>query len=97
MFTVLFAINMVANRYLGWFNTKVMFVEALSSASLTFSKSDGFKENKATSDPDIKAEQTNKTIIIIKLTSISTVKGLTKLFNKILEYGKGSSNVKLIC
>lgn len=85
MFTALFAIKIVANKYFGLLSTVVISVEFLSSASFIFSKSDGVNENKATSEPDIKAEQTNKITIIIKLTSISTEKGLTKLFNKKVE------------
>ena len=58
--TKLFAINIVAKRCLGFLLSLRTFLLFLCSSFSKFSKSLGDKEKKATSDPEIKAEQHNK-------------------------------------
>jgi len=62
MFIKLFVIRIVANNFFGFINsfwTISSFFDAFLFEE-SFSKSEGVKEKKATSAPDIKAEQINK-------------------------------------
>jgi hypothetical protein len=56
MFIKLLAIRIVANNFLGLSNKLMIICSCLDTLPSFTSKSDGFNENKATSDPEIRAE-----------------------------------------
>ncbi len=82
---------MVANNFFG--KAKRLLTRSCSLVSLLLSSSFslGFKEKKATSEPEISAEKSNKTSSTINAISVLIAKGLNKPANKIIE-NKGSGS-----
>ena len=83
--TKLLVIRMVANKCLGFrLNLRTFLFDLLSSFS-KFSRSLGDNEKKATSEPDISAEQHNKS------NKHSIVPDIAHIVNKKEESGKNAS------
>jgi hypothetical protein len=64
----LLAIKMVAKSFFGRSNKEIMILSLLVTLASSVVKSEGFKENSATSEPETKAEHNSKTTIVHKLT-----------------------------
>ena len=85
MLMKLLATKMVANSFLG-LSSKLTSTFSFSESSPVVLKSEGFKENSATSEPEIKAEQASNTINNNMLNTC--VKSITE--NKRKNWGSGS-------
>tara|TARA_B110000263_G_scaffold245642_1_gene255527 strand:+ start:1925 stop:2155 length:231 start_codon:yes stop_codon:yes gene_type:complete len=63
--------NIVANNLLGYFNSFSIKIMVLFDLSFSESKEEGVSEKKATSAPEIIAEQKSK--IVVKIIFIKTI------------------------
>ena len=82
IFIKLFATNMVAKSFFGFSRSDVIMLMLFVCSALAVSISDFVKENKATSTPEINAEQNSNTARAIKLTKkevFMVIKGIRKL------------------
>jgi hypothetical protein len=96
-FTKLLEINIVASNLLGESRRLMMLACLFESDEFSVSFSLGFKEKKATSEPEINPEKNNRSNNIANETIVSTAIGLIKSANNMeLNMGPGSSKVKLI-
>ena len=75
-FIKLLAINMVANKRSGIFNSLIIILLALDSFFSILPFIEGLSEKKATSDPEIKAENISRTIITNMATRSPNETGL---------------------
>ena len=79
----LFEISIVANNFFGASNSFLMIRCVLVSDEFNISFSLGLSEKKATSEPDINAENSNKTNNTIREIIVPTEIGLNISVNKI--------------
>lgn len=63
IFTKLFDTRMVASNCCGLSMSLTAILSVLDLLSFNFNKSEGLSAKNATSDPEIRAEQNNKTIV----------------------------------
>ena len=90
-FTKLFDINIVANNFFGADKRLFTLWWAFDSEELSVSFSDGLSEKKATSEPDIKAENKSRINNIPSEINAPNENGFIILANKIkLKLGSGS-------
>ncbi len=75
----LLATKIVANSFLGFSNNRVIIEPLLPSSSIKSSRSFCESENKATSEPEIKAEQKSRKITAINPISSSKSMVFVKL------------------
>lgn len=81
MLTILLVISMVASKLFGCSIRSMIFRDFGLFSSRSSSRSDGFREKKAISDPDTRADNTSKASITNMAMAASALKVLKKESN----------------